>query len=308
MKTTRKYFIALLFCLAPAGAFAQGNAAPTVPAKYAEYTRQATAAEASPPAGRAAAVDAAYAKLLKAEFNASQLKRASPEELNYLSHAADKAAMYSHQESYGKDMLLVFREQEARKLADDTLYRKMYDVLYSVRLLGDANKLLNENPDHFKGFSLAYRSAPVVAQNAPTEWIVDPYANAVRRQTAVFPEGWYVVVVSHPLNSASQRAIHDIAADSTLGAALRNHVKWLVPQDRQTDLKVLQDWNADHPDNIMTVVFREREWPLIDNWDTPTFYIIKEGKVAAKIAGWSKDGSQEKLRDALKQIGALPAK
>ena len=309
MNTTRNYLAALLFCLAPSlvlcvmpvAAGAQAAAASLTP-KHAEYNKLVAAAEAGAPADRQAAIAAAYKRLLQDEFNAAALKKASADDLAFLFAAADAAALHSNQESYAKDMLLVFREQESRKLADDKAYRTMYDVLFSTRLLPDANKLLNENPDHFKDFSLSFRSAPVISSEAPSEWTVDPNNNLLFRRTVLLPQGWHVVVTAHPQSPALQAAMRDIAADSALSSALRDHLKLIAPQDRSTDMRVFQAWNEAHADSVMTIAFREREWSMIDSWSVPAFYFVKDGKVVSKFAGWAGEGDKEKVREALKLV------
>ncbi len=37
------------------------------------------------------------------------------------------------------------------------------------------------------------------------------------------------------------------------------------------------------------------DWPFIDRWVTPSFYILKDGQVKATLIGWPDDSQLEKL-------------
>jgi hypothetical protein len=54
------------------------------------------------------------------------------------------------------------------------------------------------------------------------------------------------------------------------------------------------------------VVFKREAWPMIDSWETPTFYFLEHGVVRAKVQGWPKEGHRSELLAGLQKIGLAP--
>jgi hypothetical protein len=44
---------------------------------------------------------------------------------------------------------------------------------------------------------------------------------------------------------------------------------------------------------------------VIDSWGTPTFYVLKDGAVTAKVDGWPKAGRRRELLAALHKVGLV---
>ena len=53
----------------------------------------------------------------------------------------------------------------------------------------------------------------------------------------------------------------------------------------------------------MEAVYLQKEWPLIESWQTPGFYFIKDGTIVASVIGWPGDQQLETLKDAFRRIG-----
>lgn len=48
---------------------------------------------------------------------------------------------------------------------------------------------------------------------------------------------------------------------------------------------------------------RREDWPFVDDWSSPTFYFLRQGKLVAKVTGWPKEGRRAEFSAALHQLG-----
>ncbi len=102
-----------------------------------------------------------------------------------------------------------------------------------------------------------------------------------------------LVAVVHPLCGFSKRALTAIATAQP-GIASGGAV-YLAPVAPMLFLSALIEWNVAN-DSVEIVLANTREdWPFIDSWGTPSFYILKDGQVTATLIGWPDDSQLEKL-------------
>lgn len=45
------------------------------------------------------------------------------------------------------------------------------------------------------------------------------------------------------------------------------------------------------------------EWPMIDDWATPIFYFLRDGRLVAKVIGWPRGGRVAGLETAIRDVG-----
>jgi hypothetical protein len=102
-----------------------------------------------------------------------------------------------------------------------------------------------------------------------------------------------LVAVVHPLCSFSKRALTAIASAQPGMASSR--AVYLAPVDQMLFLSELIEWNGAN-DSVEILLANSREdWPFIDRWATPSFYILRDGQVQATLSGWPDDSQLEKL-------------
>jgi hypothetical protein len=102
-----------------------------------------------------------------------------------------------------------------------------------------------------------------------------------------------LVAVVHPLCSFSKRALTAIASAQPGMASSR--AVYLAPVDQMLFLSELIEWNGAN-DSVEILLANSREdWPFIDRWATPSFYILRDGQVTATLIGWPDDSQLEKL-------------
>lgn len=103
-----------------------------------------------------------------------------------------------------------------------------------------------------------------------------------------------LVAVVHPLCGFSNKALTAIAAAQP-GIA-PGHAVYLTPVAERLHLSNLIEWNAAHDSVEMLLTDTREDWPFIDNWMTPSFYILKDGEVHSTLSGWPDDSQLEQLK------------
>jgi len=171
-------------------------------------------------------------------------------------------------------------------------------------MLDEARSLEKSHPIRELEAIPEIREAPGLEADRPTEWMVDSTEHALLRRSVDLDQ-IKVVAVSHPLCHFSSAAMHDIHADPLLMQLFKRHAKWLAPQDGRFDLGVIERSNQQYPDQQTTLTFRREEWPMIDTWATPTFYLLENGVVKAKVGGWPREGRRHELLNGFRQVGVL---
>ncbi|HMG55608.1 MAG TPA: hypothetical protein VK601_19050, partial [Kofleriaceae bacterium] len=257
-----------------------------------------------PDGARAAVVTAAYDELFAPLPVTGQSGHRTGDELDLLFRAASVTASYTANERHVHAMTSILAAQDGRGLAANAEYRRTYEALVAARMLSDAREFARRHPLQEFDALPELNEAVDLTVGRPTEWTVDPHKRALLRRNAAL-DAVQIVVVSHPLCHFSQAAMRDIQADPVLGEVFRVHAKWLAPPDGSIHFDVVQKWNSMHPHQETTLTYRREEWPMIDSWDTPTFYFIKDGAVAAKLTGWPREGRRAELMDAARQVELL---
>ncbi len=138
----------------------------------------------------------------------------------------------------------------------------------------------------------------VISNHPPSIWNTHHEKKLMEQSSVELNKDWHLVVVSHPFCHFSRNAMLELSTDAALMARLKGKSLWLTPQDR-LNFDAMQKWNVEHTQTPIALVHHQSEWPVIDHWATPTFYVIKDGKAIHKFSGWPKEGNKEKLLEAL---------
>jgi hypothetical protein len=255
---------------------------------------------------RAAVIAATYDEMVRRVRDTHALEQADGHDLELLYRAARLAAFHSHGPRHVQDMTSFLSGLQRRGLASSRHYRHMHEAFVGARMFAEARNLATQHPTEVLERLPVLREAADLVAGQPTELVVHPDQHELLRRSADLRRPSQVVVVSHPRCHFSRAAMQDIRADPVLGRILATHARWLAPQDDDLDFDVLQQWNREHVEQQITLTFRRDEWPMIDSWQTPTFYFLEDGVVIAKLDGWPQHGRRAELLAALRQIGLLP--
>jgi hypothetical protein len=273
----------------------------SIGSRFDAFSRRTTAAAHLADDARATAVGSAYDEQFSASSNV--LDQLHDSDLDLVFRAAQAAAFYTRDARHIRDMQSAIDELETRGLASRRHYMRAQETFIKARRIGEALELSRRHPDDVEAVPVL-REAAGIEPGQPTEWVVAPARPELLRR-GVDLRATQVLVVSHPRCHFSRAAMHDIEADPTLRQVFDAHARWLAPHDGSFSLDAIQRWNGEHPSQTIALAFRREEWPMIDSWETPTFYFLDDGVVVAKVQGWPRGGRRDELLTALRRVGLM---
>lgn len=273
-------------------------AAQTVSAAESAYTRlQAVerASTRSPERVRAQEIGTAYRELLANDMTQEAMSRHDDASLAYLFKAAYLGLFYTYQPELLGHLRLVLDALERRALATEEQRVQLYRSMIGLRRFDEARAYLSVHP------RLPVEPVPTVAA-LPDGTPEGPVVYAVQDGPILQPRridlarGRRLVVVAHPLCGFSRAAMETLSTDPAF-AEIREQTLWLAPPDQRLYLEQLQAWNRDHPTAQVVLARRHGDWPELEAWATPEFYLFRDGQLVGRLTGWPKEGGGR--RDAL---------
>ncbi|MFG6467061.1 hypothetical protein [Roseateles sp. BYS87W] len=123
---------------------------------------------------------------------------------------------------------------------------------------------------------------------AATVLRVDAEYGVLRREPLSLGDAPHLVVVSFIGCAFSRRAADAIEAHPALRQAMREHSTWIV-EPGPLHFSEVRAWNRQHPSTAFTYVDGLAPWAFIDDWATPTFYVVRAGRLLNKFQGWPDD-------------------
>jgi len=256
---------------------------------------------------RAAIVAASYGTLF-GRPSALALAELESADLESWFRAASLTGYDTAGETFVEHMSRIHGELEHRGAASDVIHKKMFEGYVQVRMLDEARALARQQPHLGVEVLPEVRDTGALVPGRPSLWVVDPDKRQLQRQSIDLHQPAQVVMVSLPDCHFSQNAMRALESDPVLGPVLATHALRLAPQAAQIDFDVLQQWNREHPTQAIALAVRSDEWPLVDSWNTPTFYFLKNGTLVAKVEGWPPGGRRAEVVAGLQQIGLLPVR
>lgn len=115
--------------------------------------------------------------------------------------------------------------------------------------------------------------------------------------------GTRLLLVVHPLCAFSRRAEVALARLGREMPMLSTHTLRLAPPGERLFLDVLRDWNAGHPGGEILLARHEADWPMVEDWATPNFYLLQDGRVIDHFSGWPAEGNDARLGRMLGRFG-----
>lgn len=280
--------------------------ADSIEQRFAALRKADRVARSLPDRAKAAVIGAAYDDLFASVRSNQTLDSITSPDLEVLYRAASLAGVQTLDERHIRDMESFLKGLQDRGSASKTHYVHMYEAFIRARMLREAGAFARLHPMPELEALPELREAADLVADQPTEWAVDADKRELLRRSVDLHQPAMVVIVSHPLCHFSQDAMRDIQNDPLLREVLGAHARWLAPPDGRINFDIVQQWNREHPGWNTTLTFRRDEWPMIDSWNTPTFYFFKNGAVIAKVEGWPREGRRSELIAALRQVGLLP--
>jgi hypothetical protein len=244
-----------------------------------------------------------YRALLSPYQTSAALAKLGPDDVTLLFRAAGADFLYSVSDASLDDMQLDLAELHRRGFARKDHDEKVYAALIESRSF-----------DKARAFYKLHRLASVetvpdvldnVTHKGPTTLLVSAGGKKLARKSVDLRRGHLIVVVSSPLCHFCQRAIRSIESDEFLRPLIQDHALWIVPPDQSTPFATVAEWNRLHPHEQMEYVYRREEWPLVERWETPVFYFLKDGRVAGKVRGWPAAGRKAEIRRSLRLAGII---
>jgi len=103
------------------------------------------------------------------------------------------------------------------------------------------------------------------------------------------------VVIATPACRFANAAAAAILGDPDLAEYFTERSIWVVPPVHPLDDPRLGEWNADYPSLPLNVAYQHGDWPEVNSWASPTFYVFEDGQVVAKRVGWPLGETEENL-------------
>lgn len=197
--------------------------------------------------------------------------------------------------------LNVLESRQQTQLED---WRILFEGLIAARHLDEAAALLHRHP------TIGLPQPPSIVASAPipagrTPILRTDGGGELVREGIDLAEGRWLVVVSHPACSFSNRAAAFISSDESITSMLAREgiqMLWLLPVEMQLDMGRLVAWEHAHPALTVAIAERRLDWPAITEWDTPNVYLFEEGQVAGHFTGWREGEGPHQLRALLAKL------
>lgn len=225
-------------------------------------------------------------EILRSHISVSTLKRLSDDNVRIFFQYANNASFYFLVPGYVGDMETAFHELTRRRLTSKSVRQSLLSAYFQLRMLEKAERFRNLpiNND--------LPELPVVTPriNHPSPkamlWTFHDEGRKIVRSDLSMGPDIRLVAIGSPWCHFSTSASADIAGNEALSAVMRRHAIWIMPQGRELDYRDAYHWGQTLPHREFGMIDAQANFPLITSWATPTFYLIREGKVIDSLVGW----------------------
>jgi len=234
----------------------------------------------------------------ESRFSTDALSRTTDGDLDLLFRAAFTAAFYSFDPKYVTTQVRIEEVLEKRGKATQQHLEDTYGSLVQVRRLEEAREF---QAKHAK----ALPPLPPMRADAAmhhSRWVIGADHQTLI-QAPLDTHGTTIVVMAHPLCHFTRNAVESMSQDPELRRLFAQHATLVVPPERDFNVALVSEWNAQHPEFAMSFLDRRDEWSMFPAFATPTFYFIRDGKVVRTVEGWPREGKKAEILSAAKEIG-----
>lgn len=239
-----------------------------------------------------------YDRLFSTYQSAQHLHRVNPVDLRLLRRAAEFAVYSTASPAHIAHLQLDLTEMQRRDMLTDKDYVPLHDALIAARDFAAAGELAKRHPDMGIAPVPTYRKPPALPAGQPTALSIDAHNATMVREPFDLSDPVHIVVVASC--HFSRDAARAITADAQLRSLFARDATWLASQNESFD--AVRDWNHEFPDQPIHVAWQNSEWPMLDSWAMPTFYVFRHGQLVEKFSGWY---DLPTLKQSLREAGVL---
>lgn len=269
-----------------------------LPAEFERVVQAELTQAGSTSAVRGKAIADAYAQLHSAA-HATGLDVLSDSDLDLLLRAARKLQVYRPQERGERDMAAVVDVLVRRGTQSTVHLQTWFDAAIATRKFATATSILLAHPQIGRPPPPKVLDADITLDGVPVYALADDGQSLLRRRIPA-QSGRWLVVVSSPGCGFSTRAAKDLHDSQPFRARLAERnvsTAWLQPVEKTLDIAGARRWRDQHPDFPLYWASAQRDWPQLEAWDTPGFYLFQHGQLIGAASGWhdTRDGIQAVL-------------
>lgn len=213
--------------------------------------------------------------------------------------AARVAAFYGVELSYVEQMQAYLDRLENLRVAVDRQYVQMQGIYLMHRRFKEAVTIARSHP--VEGMQSVPRIESWTDHGTSPSYLVPTEDPLLLRYENASLRGRQVIVIAHPFCHYSVNALHDMEAKGKNTVEALRRTRWMTPPEMDLSIKAIMGWNRDHPEAPLTLAAQSTDWPMLDDWKTPTFYFMEDGKVVRKTSGWPPEGGTERFYKSLEQ-------
>ncbi|HSX60387.1 MAG TPA: hypothetical protein VLF18_09325 [Tahibacter sp.] len=218
--------------------------------------------------------------------------------------AARLAGFYGHSPKAVSVMRLAWDELRRRGLAPAGSGDEVLEQYIGARLFDDARAFRDAHPTDVT-FDPPRLIDIVEPATRPTILTVSGDGRQLTRRVAPPLDELSVVVTGAPGCPFTRAAVDAIERNPELSSVMSTHALWLMPQQSLRDTGAIARWNSEHPAAVLSLVYRQSEWPFIRTGAMPTFYFFRSGNLVSSFSGWRGAEQEGVLRGELVSIGLL---
>lgn len=225
-------------------------------------------------------------------------KRLSKEEQAALFFSASKVAIYTMSENDARSALEFYRVLGAKDALTPNITERMYKILVNAHMFPEA-QLISRQAGVFLPYSpLAMRIT------ASGEHVAKPRLLKLQKNRAYYLQdvdlaGLKLVVVGSYACGASREAAGELMKDPYIRGLFESEALWVSPPGELYDWENIGRFNGVQPPHFqLGIAFGYQGWPF-DVWNTPTFYVLKDGQISRTLRGWG-EGQLQNLQAALR--------
>lgn len=255
---------------------------------------------------RTTAIIDAYESLFAAERQRTRWEEVGDGALLEYFDATQEAGFHSGAQEHARELASTLALLERRGLETSEHVEAMHRLYLHARLFDEARRLAALHP------SVELEAVPeVIGSRRNSAGVVtwQPGADAASliEQPFRLRGADRIVVVAHPGCAYSRAAAEAIVGDPVLGPVFAAHASWIAPPSGRLELHRFSEWNATHPASPISLAVRRADWPMIDDWATPTFHLFRGGERVGVVSGWPLDGvgRRGELLEALSEAGLI---
>jgi hypothetical protein len=217
--------------------------------------------------------------------------------------AAEIAAFYSHDPAIALELRDIYVRLREHRVANATHAESVLGSLVQTRELQAAHAFNTEAMVVPGERLVRLAHAPTPGTDPP--FVLDVAGAELVPRGVDVSTGLRLLVVAHPGCGYSRQAADAIEADDTLREIFEQKAVWIAPPTREPTNESTITWNLKRPRQRLSVAYRTSDWPMISDWSTPMFYILRDGRVVRTLTGWPKDGATQAELRALLQDASL---